>query len=185
MSGLVLWGCQNNYGRHSNKPRPRQTGLVSTVCACACQNNYGQQPSRWQTGLFAHARKTWGIVYSPDSFSAICTAHSRLPTAKSRVDTSSPARQARGAGGGGADHVRAIFAQSALLVLGSTKVYWCWSFSSKDVIETSLTTIIFLRTSVEPELIYLLSPSHLSSFTDGQRNFFAYHPPHGEARRLT
>ena len=25
---------------------------------------------------------------------------------------------------------------------------------------------IFLRTSVEPELIYLLSPSHLSSFTD-------------------
>ena len=34
------------------------------------------------------------------------------------------------------------------------------------MIETSLTTIIFLRTSVEPEHIYLLSPSHLSSFTD-------------------
>ena len=30
----------------------------------------------------------------------------------------------------------------------------------------SLMTKIFLRTSVEPELIYLLSPSHLSSFTD-------------------
>ena len=35
-----------------------------------------------------------------------------------------------------------------------------------DVIETSLTTTIFPRTCVEPELIYLLSPSHLSSFTD-------------------
>ena len=30
----------------------------------------------------------------------------------------------------------------------------------------SLMTKIFLRTSVEPELIYLLSTSHLSSFTD-------------------
>ena len=131
-------------------------------------------------GLFAHARKTWGIVYSPDSFSAICTHVYRPPNHAWILH-----RRRRGGGGGGADHVRAIFAQSALLVLGSTKVYWCWSFSSKDVIETSLTTIIFLRTSVEPELIYLLSPSHLSSFTDGQRNFFAYHPPHGEARRLT
>ena len=73
--------------------------------------------------------------------------------------------------GGRTDHVRAIFAQSALLDVhtfwvGSRKVDWCWSFSSKDVIETSLTTTIFPRTSVEPELIYLLSPSHLSSFTD-------------------
>ena len=50
--------------------------------------------------------------------------------------------------------------------VGSRKVDWCWSFSSKDVIETSLMTTIFPRTSVEPELIYLLSPSHLSSFTD-------------------
>ena len=49
--------------------------------------------------------------------------------------------------------------------VGSKKVDWCWSFSSKDVIETSLTPIIFPRTSVEPELTYLLSPSHLS-FTD-------------------
>ena len=38
-------------------------------------------------------------------------------------------------------------------------------FFIEEVLETSLTTIIFLRTSV-PELIYLLSPSHLSSFTD-------------------
>ena len=68
-------------------------------------------------------------------------------------------------------HVRAICVQSALLDgflvhtfwVGSGKVDWCWSFSSKEVIETY---IIFLRTSVEPELIYLLSPSHLSSFTD-------------------
>ena len=50
--------------------------------------------------------------------------------------------------------------------VGSRTVDWCWSFSSKDVIETSLTTTIFPRTSVEPVLIYLLSPSHLSSFTD-------------------
>ena len=57
------------------------------------------------------------------------------------------------------------FSRSHIWV-GSRKVDWCWSFSSKDVIETSLTTTISPRTSVEPELIYLLSPSHLSSFTD-------------------
>ena len=65
--------------------------------------------------------------------------------------------------GAGQDHVRAIFAQLVhTFWVGSRKVDWCWSFSSKDVIEISLTT----RTCVEPELIYLLSPSHLSSFTD-------------------
>ena len=34
------------------------------------------------------------------------------------------------------------------------------------MIETSLTTIIFLRTSVEPELIYLLSPAEPPTSTD-------------------
>ena len=71
--------------------------------------------------------------------------------------------------------------------VGSRKVDWCWSFSSKDVIETPLTTIIFLRTSVEPEFIYLLSLSHLSSFTDAgmdKETSSPTTPPHEEARRL-
>ena len=59
-------------------------------------------------------------------------------------------------GGVGQDHVRAIFAQAALLDVLVRKVVWCWSFSSKQVTEISLSTIIL--------------------------NFFAYHPPHGEAR---
>ena len=76
-------------------------------------------------------------------------------------------------GGVGQDHVRAIFAQSALLdvgflvhtfLVGSKKIDWCWSFSSKEVIETSLRTIIFLRTSVEPERFAFIVRSSRSRF---------------------
>ena len=108
-------------------------------------------------------KKQARIASFTDTLPSTGSCHNLLPSTHAPTDQRGHARAARPAGGRTRSRASNFCPVSTARWVGSRKVDWCWSFSSKDVIETSLTTTIFPRTSV---LIYLLSPSHLSSFTD-------------------